>query len=89
MIANLTVQDLERLIQSSVSKALAAARDSDTVIPNNRLAYSEPQAASALGVKSHVLRDARLRGEIKATKVGGRHAYMRDDLVNYLEGNKS
>lgn len=51
---------------------------------NDRLAYTEPEAAAMLGIKGHALRDARLRGEIQATKAGGRIAYERTELLAYL-----
>lgn len=89
MISTLTVEDLERLIESSVSKALASARECEALLPTNRLAYTEQEAASLLGVNYHVLRDARIRGDIVATKVGSRHAYTHADLLTYLEGNKA
>jgi hypothetical protein len=49
-----------------------------------RLAYNESEAARLLGVRRHVLRDARLRGEVRATRVGKRVAYERGELVAYL-----
>ncbi|MEM9753917.1 MAG: helix-turn-helix domain-containing protein [Planctomycetota bacterium] len=49
-----------------------------------RLAYPESEAAQLLGIAAHQLRDARLRGEITATKAGGRIAYERDELIAYL-----
>lgn len=88
MIAVLSMEEIEKLIDSAVSKAVAATLDINPKLPKNRLAYSEPESASLLGVQPHVLRDARLRGEIIATRVGGRLAYTRDDLLSYLEEGK-
>jgi hypothetical protein len=88
MVSVLTKEELEKLIDSAVTKAVAATLDIDPTMTNNRLAYSEPEASALLGVKPHVLRDARLRGEISATRVGGRLAYTRDDLCSYLERGK-
>lgn len=51
---------------------------------DGRLAYTEPEAAAALGVQPHVLRDARLRGEINACKMGKRWLYSRAELERYL-----
>jgi len=49
-----------------------------------RLGYTEPEAAAMLGVRRHVLRDARLRGEIHARKVGKGYVYGRAELLRYL-----
>ena len=38
-----------------------------------RLAFTEPEAAALLGVKPHVLRDCRRRGELQGAKVGSRN----------------
>lgn len=88
MVSVLTQKEIETLIDSAVSKAVAATLDINPRLPKNRLAYSESEAASLLGVKPHVLRDVRLRGEIRATRVGGRLAYTRDSLLSYLEEGK-
>jgi hypothetical protein len=37
-----------------------------------------------LGVKPHVLRDCRLRGEIAARRVGSRFVYERASLIEWL-----
>lgn len=52
----------------------------------NRLGFTEGEAAAALGVKAHVLRDCRLRGEISARRVGARYVYTRSSLLQFLEG---
>ena len=49
-----------------------------------RLGYSEAEAAALLGIARHVLRDARLRGEITARKVGKQYLYSRQALVCWL-----
>jgi hypothetical protein len=51
----------------------------------DRLALTEPEAAALLGVKPHVLRDCRRRGELRGAKVGGRIVYTRAELVEFLE----
>jgi hypothetical protein len=85
---NSTLQQLEKFVASAVEKALAASAEFRPSQISNRLAFNEAEAASLLGVKSHVVRDARLRGEISSTRVGGRIAYTRDDLLHYLENQK-
>jgi hypothetical protein len=54
---------------------------------DGRLAFTEEEAAEKLGLAEHVLRDERLRGRIKASKiVGARIRYTLLDLQAYLEG---
>jgi len=49
------------------------------------LAYGEPEAAALISLAPHQLRDARLRGEIQASRgPGGRILYSRDQLIAYL-----
>src|SRR5688572_22617128 len=79
------LQKLEKSFESIVSKAIAGLRDCDPSHAHNRLAFNEPEAATLLGVRQHVVRDARLRGEIESTRVGSRIAYTRHDLLAYLE----
>jgi len=74
-----------------VQMAVAAAMDrleADRATFNGRLAFTEPEAAVLLGVKPHVLRDCRLRGEILGAKVGSRNVYTRSDLLEFLERQK-
>ena len=49
-----------------------------------RLAYTEQEAAQQMGIAQHVLRDARLRGEIVARKLGKRWLYSREVLIDFL-----
>ncbi len=53
--------------------------------PAGRLALTEPEAAAAMGVPRHVLRDARLSGELHGRRVGRRVVYTRSDLIAYLD----
>ena len=76
--------DLRPIIEAVVAETLTALRADEAVLPPGRLAYLEPEAAAILGIRAHQLRDARRRGEIVATKVGGRIAYERAELLNYL-----
>ena len=54
-----------------------------------RLAYTEAEAASLVGVERHVLRDARLRHEIEASRVGKRIVYTRDELLRFLHAQRT
>jgi hypothetical protein len=52
--------------------------------PDNRLAYSEAEAAKLLGVADYTLRDVRLQGGIRGKKIGNRVFYAKDELVTFL-----
>lgn len=54
------------------------------VATDGRIAYSETEAAALLGVARHVLRDARLDGKVRATKVGRGVRYTRHELLRLL-----
>lgn len=50
-----------------------------------RLAFNESEAARLLDLEPHQLRDARLRGELAASRITGRRIrYTRQDLLDYL-----
>jgi hypothetical protein len=52
---------------------------------DDRLCYSEAEAARLLSLNVWQLRDLRLRGEITPSRVvGKRLRYLRDDLIRYL-----
>ncbi len=55
----------------------------------DRLAYSEAEAAALLGIQRHVLRDARLRGEITGSRVGKGIRYERDELLQFLRRQRA
>jgi len=71
----------------AVAEALEKIEDERAKF-NGRLAYTEPEAAVLLGVKPHVLRDCRRRGELQGAKVGSRVLYTRADLLDFLERRK-
>jgi len=89
-VINLQVSeaDLRQLIKEVVRETLSQLSGDGLLGNSGRLAYLEPEAASMLGVKTSVLRDARLRGEITATRVGGRFAYEPAELQRYLAANR-
>jgi hypothetical protein len=80
--------DLEPLITTIVTKVLAQ-RETNAVKLGGRLAYTEPEAAALIGVRPHVLRDCRLRGEIEGTKIGKRIMYSREQLLTLMERNRT
>lgn len=78
---------LRPLVEMAVAEALEKIEDERAKF-NGRLAYTEPEAAVLLGVKPHVLRDCRRRGELQGAKVGSRVLYTRADLLDFLERRK-
>jgi hypothetical protein len=79
--------DLRPLVQLAVAEALDRL-EAERAKFNARLAFTEPEAAVLLGVKPHVLRDCRRRGELDGAKVGSRILYTRPDLLDFLERQK-
>ena len=79
--------DLAPLIQQVVATTIDQLQ-SDQERLNGRIGYLEGEAASQLGLPSHSLRDARLRGEISASKCGSRIIYSRDELISFLQRNR-
>jgi hypothetical protein len=75
---------LEPLIERVVTAVLTRLEGERQSIAD-KLAYSEPEAAMLLGVARHVLRDARLRGEIAGCRVGKSIRYERQELLAFLQ----
>lgn len=57
--------------------------------PEPRMAYTEAEAGGLFGVGPHVLRDARIRGEIDYYKIGKRVMYRPADLAAWLDKNRN
>ena len=79
--------ELRPLVHLAVTEALERMEEERAKF-NGRLAFTEPEAAVLLGVKPHVLRDCRRRGELQGAKVGSRIVYTRADLLDFLERQK-
>ena len=62
--------------------------DSQREAIGERIAYSEAEAAALLGVQRHVLRDARLRGELSGSRVGKGIRYEREELLRFLRSRR-
>lgn len=77
---NIDDASLRRLVDTMVKEMLDAIS-----WPPGRVALTEAEAAAAIGVGRHVLRDLRQAGLVQCTKVGKRHVYRREDLVRFLE----
>ena len=88
MKVTLEEADLAPIIEKALLRALEHL-EADSVKLGDRLAFTEPEAAAQLGVRPHVLRDARLRGEIEGARVGKRIVYTREQLVKFLQKSQS
>ena len=80
--------DLRPLIELVVATTLERL-EADRQKAGKRLAYSEPEAAALLGVRPHVLRDARLRGELAGSRVGKRILYEHGELLRFLQKRRN
>ncbi len=78
---------LRPLVHLAVAEALDRM-EGERAKFNGRLAFTEAEAAVLLGVKPHVLRDCRRRGELQGAKVGSKIVYTRADLLEFLERQK-
>jgi hypothetical protein len=78
------IADLRPLITEAVRATLAELQSAEATLGPDRLGYTEREAAALIGVAQHVLRDARLRGELTARRVGSRYVYSRATLLAYL-----
>ncbi len=78
---------LRPLVHLAVAEALDHMEEERAKF-NGRLAFTEPEAAVLLGVKPHVLRDCRRRGELQGAKVGSKIVYTRADLLDFLDRQK-
>ena len=75
--------DLTPLVRRVVSEVLEQTAADDARFAG-RLSLNEQQAAEALGIAPHALRDCRGRGEIVASKCGARIVYSVDELRAFL-----
>ena len=80
--------DLRPLIQTIVDKTIERINVAKSKVTDGRIAYPESEAAALIGVASHALRDARLRGELNASRLGKRVVYQRSELLKYLANRK-
>ena len=76
-------KELEPVIELVVKKTIDEIESSQNGT-NCRWAYSEEEVAEKLGVAKYVVRDARLRGEFKAKKVGKEYRYSKREIDQFL-----
>ncbi len=79
--------DMAPLIERIVATTLAQQAN-DSAKLDGRLSFPEAEAAILLGVARHSLRDCRLAGQIKASKIGRRIVYRADELRRFLLENE-
>ena len=79
--------DLRPLIDTIVASTVSQFGAASAHLDADRLGFLEGEAAAKLGIKQHVLRDARLRGEIIARRVGRQYVYGRGELIAWLSSN--
>lgn len=84
MQLSLSHDDLKPLVRELIAELL----DQFGADPS-RIAYSEAEAAALLGLNSHQLRDARLKGQITGSKLGKSWHYSRADLIAFLERRRT
>jgi hypothetical protein len=78
------------VIEEIVERVLARLGQAQGNLPEQRLAFSEAEAAKMIGLNVHQLRDERLRGRIGSSRiVGNRVAYLRDDLLTYMARHRA
>ncbi len=87
MRIHLDPDDLRPLVELAVAEALDRL-EADRARLGGKLAYREAEAAGLIGVQSTVLRDARLRGEIRVSKVGRYVVYERDEIIDFLRRSR-
>ncbi|MFC1596958.1 helix-turn-helix domain-containing protein [Planctomycetota bacterium] len=78
---------LRPLVDMAVAEALDRVEEERAKL-HGKLAFPEAEAAMLLGVRPHVLRDCRRRGELQGAKVGSKIVYTRADLVRFLDRQK-
>jgi len=82
------IRDLRPVISAVVAEVLLEMRGEGATL-NGCLAMDEAEAAAALGVQRHVLRDCRLRGELSASKIGKKIVYSRHELLEFLQRHRT
>lgn len=81
--------ELRPIISATVAEVLAQIRADESAV-GDKLAFSEQEAARRLDIEHHVLRDARLRGEISASRIAGRRIrYRKSDLTDYMARHRT
>lgn len=79
--------EFKSVIEAAARKAVSEFATQQARLPSGCL--SESQAAAWLGVSRHSLRDLRLSGGIKASRIVGRRIrYLPADLIDYVNSKR-
>lgn len=83
-------EDLRPLVEQVVEATLKKLAENKSALgADDRMAFSEAEAARMLGMNSHQLRDERLRGRVTGSITSGRRVkYTRADLDAYLAARR-
>lgn len=79
--------ELRPLIEQVVTETLNRF-EAERAKLRGRLDYTEAEAAALMGVERHVLRDARLRGEIEGSRVGKQTVYTPDEINRFFHNQR-
>ena len=82
------LEDLRPLVEQVVDVTISRLEGNSEKL-GGRLAVSEAEAAALVGVARHVLRDARLRGELIASRVGRGVVYEKTELLAFLKRRRT
>lgn len=76
--------DIQSIVEATVLATMERIQ-ADRAKVNGRLGYTEPEAAGLAGIAPHALRDARLRGELVASRIGKRMIYDPNELTAFRD----
>ncbi|WP_339911864.1 helix-turn-helix domain-containing protein [Symmachiella dynata] len=77
------------IVEHAVRETLTQIAADAELLPVDRLAFPEAEAAKLMGVAQHVLGDARRRGEIEGSRVGKKIVYTRPQLLAFLQRQRT
>ena len=81
--------DLTDEMRLVAKEIVAEALRQATKLPEDRIAYTEREAAKLLGIAWNTLRDARRRGELAGARLGKKICYERGELLAWLERQRT
>ncbi len=82
------IRAIAESLAPQIAEALGRLPEDDQAVDHGRIAFLEAEAAQLCGLPSHVLRDARLRGEITGSRLGKRIVYERSELLRFIQANR-
>jgi len=82
------LDDLKPVIEEAVRATLEQINHLQGSL-GDRMAFTELEAAELLGLPKHSLRDLRLAGRIRASRLGKRIVYSREELLRLLLENQA